>query len=235
MIYGDNPRQMNQGSSDDALGLNTYTYAPSAATIMQSGNLYAYGMSNPILYLDPSGLIAVTTLILIGSAVIGLIAAGTTAYQSHKYTGQIDWANTIVMGLSWFMMAYTLGMSAYSIYLSYCHYNGLTPVTEINFKSNASVATGSNMSVSYTVDGKISGQMNSRGWTSKDMNNVIQDPYTTRAAVNKATGNPTTAYYNQAGDYVVRDNVTGSIVQISHVGDINWIPDSTIVNPYRPR
>lgn len=42
-----------------------------------------------------------------------------------------------------------------------------------------------------------------------------------------------TAYYNRAGDYVVRDDCTGMIIQISKYGDSNWIPDDSIKNPYR--
>lgn len=42
------------------------------------------------------------------------------------------------------------------------------------------------------------------------------------------------AYYNKAGDYVVVDNATGDLIQTSMVGDVNWIPDSTIMNPYKP-
>ena len=143
-IYGDNPVKWNDGY-DDALGLNSYTYVPSVAAIRQSGNLYAYGMNNPVMFSDPNGQIAITTLILIGSAVIALIAAGYTAYQSDKHTGSIDWQNTITMGLSWFVMAYTLGMSAYGVYLSYCDYRGMTPVTEANFNSNAQIKTGNAM------------------------------------------------------------------------------------------
>ena len=137
MIYGDNPQKINE--RQNALGLNTYTIVPQLSAIMQAGNQYVYALSNPLAFTDQTGEIAITTLILIGSAVIALIAAGTTAYNSYHYTGQIDWANTITTGLSWFMMAYTLGMSAYGIYLSYCDYKGLAPVAEVNFNPDASV------------------------------------------------------------------------------------------------
>lgn len=112
-----------------------------------SYNLFSYCLNNPLKYADPNGEIAITTLILIGSAVIALIAAGVTAYNSYQYTGQIDWANTITAGLSWFSLAYTLGMSAYCVYLSYCDYKGLAPVTEVNFNANASISSGNSMSV----------------------------------------------------------------------------------------
>ena len=53
-------------------------------------------------------------------------------------------------------------------------------------------------------------------------------------AVNKAKGNAATAYYNIAGDYVILDDITGELIQLSKFGDVGWIPDSSIINPYRP-
>lgn len=83
---------------------------------------------------------------------------------------------------------------------------------------------------------KIQGQMSKRGWTDSSINKTINEPYTTRLAINKTTPtrNPATAYYNKDGSYVIRDNITGDIIQISKRGDVNWIPDSSIVNPYIP-
>ncbi len=231
-IYGDTPQQI--GEYQDALGLSRYVYAPQVAAITQAGNLYAYCVGNPVANVDPNGGIAITTIILIGSVVAGLIGAGITAYQSNKYTGQIDWAGTVVSGLSWFMLAYTFGMSAYEVYLSFCQYYGYTPVTEVNFKPSAAVESGSWMRVEYTITEKIESQMSKRGWNVELIDSTIQNPYTIRDAINKATGNPATAYYTVTGDYVVVDNLTGDIVQISKYGDTGWIPDNTIINPYYP-
>ena len=52
-IYGDNPRKVNE--RQDALGLNTYAYAPEITAIMQSGNLYVYCVNNPVQYCDSTG------------------------------------------------------------------------------------------------------------------------------------------------------------------------------------
>jgi RHS repeat-associated protein len=116
-------------------------------------NLYTYCRNNPIFYSDYDGHIAVSTLILIGSVIIGALAAGYTMYQSHRYTGRVDWVATITQGLSWFMLAYTIGMSAYAIYLTYCDYKGITPVTEVKFNGNAQMSTGNDMSGGYAYGG----------------------------------------------------------------------------------
>ena len=53
MIYGDNPQKINE--REDKLGLKTYTYTPQVAAVLQSGNLYAYCLNNPLKYGDTSG------------------------------------------------------------------------------------------------------------------------------------------------------------------------------------
>ncbi len=77
------------------------------------------------------------------------------------------------------------------------------------------------------ISAKISRQMETRGWE-KD---TLDNPAATRSATNKATGNEATAYFRDDGSYVVKDNVTGDIVQVSNRNDPNWVPDDSIVNP----
>ena len=70
MIYGDNPQKINE--REDKLGLKSYSYAPQIAAIMQAGNLYIYGISNPVFFFDPTGKLA-------GSATVGIaVTAGAT-------------------------------------------------------------------------------------------------------------------------------------------------------------
>jgi len=63
MIYGDDPEfVLETDEDDDPLGLNKYTYKayrPDYNAIMQSGNLYVYGLNNPVRFFDPSGLVSV--------------------------------------------------------------------------------------------------------------------------------------------------------------------------------
>ncbi len=90
-------------------------------------------------------------------------------------------------------------------------------------------------SVFSYITPKISKQMTSRGWTKELLHKTVNNPHTTRPAKNRATGNAATAYFRKSGSYVVRDNATGQVVQISNRFDRNWIPDASIINPYIPK
>ncbi|MCM1161736.1 MAG: hypothetical protein NC412_10975, partial [Roseburia sp.] len=82
---------------------------------------------------------------------------------------------------------------------------------------------------------KLINQMNSRGWTESLIKDTVDNPYTTRVSTNKATGNSATVFYTKQGSYVIVDNVTKEIVQISdNINPSTWIPDTSIVDPYNP-
>lgn len=86
-----------------------------------------------------------------------------------------------------------------------------------------------------TIDNKISSQMVKRGWTEASIEETTTKPFTTRTAINKANGNPATVFYKQDGSYVSVDNITRNVIQISDSNNPgSWIPDSTIVDPYKP-
>ena len=102
-------------------------------------NMFAYCLNNPIAFADPNGEIAITTLILVGSIIIGVVSAGVTAYVEYKAgcdTEQIVY-DSITVGLSTFCAAYSLGMTAYQCYQTYCCIYGKTPVTDINLSKSA--------------------------------------------------------------------------------------------------
>ncbi len=97
----------------------------------------------------------------------------------------------------------------------------------------APIKVGNN--VLSIITPKIAKQMAKRGWTTELVNRTINRPFTTRSATNRATGNAATAYFQKDGSYVVRDNVTNHVIQISNKLDPKWIPDATIINPYIPK
>ncbi len=88
--------------------------------------------------LDPTGKIAISTLILIGSAVVGAACGGYTAYTTYQAgwdTADILWY-TFGATLGGFLTAYSLGTSLYQVYLQYCMLNGITPITDISTSNN---------------------------------------------------------------------------------------------------
>lgn len=84
------------------------------------------------------------------------------------------------------------------------------------------------------ISKKVGRQLAKRGWDPQLIDDVLNNPYATRPSTNRATGNSATAYFRQDGSYVIRDGVTGDIIQVSNKNDPNWIPDPAIHNPYRP-
>ena len=93
--------------------------------------MFAYCKNNPCNLDDPTGEIAITTCILIGSAIIGTLAFTCTAVSSYERTGQVDWVGSLMTGLSWGLTTYTCGMSLYGTYCDYSYASGTTPVTNI--------------------------------------------------------------------------------------------------------
>ena len=89
----------------------------------------------------------------------------------------------------------------------------------------------------FTKDaGKLSREMGRRGWTESDVYSVYNNPFCTRPSVNRINNvnNPATAYYNEAGDYIVVDDITLEVIQVSDRNDPYWAPDRDIINPYIP-
>ena len=81
---------------------------------------------------------------------------------------------------------------------------------------------------------KLTNQMNKRGWTIQSINDTVEYPYTTRQSTNLATGNSATVFYKKDGSYIIVDDTTNEIVQISNCNDPNWVPDPNIQDPYDP-
>ena len=79
-----------------------------------------------------------------------------------------------------------------------------------------------------------------RGWTEDQMNNTFRNPFTTRPATDRTTGDefePATAFYNEDGTHVIVNNQNNNVVQVSNNSQVksgDWVPDSSIEDPYVP-
>ena len=79
------------------------------------------------------------------------------------------------------------------------------------------------------IEPKIEKQMSKRGWTRREIENTIANPYRiveTRDRRWRIDGSrrdePARAYLREDGHYVVRNEVTGTLVQISNRNKPNW-------------
>jgi hypothetical protein len=92
-----------------------------------------------------------------------------------------------------------------------------------------SAAGESQSSVETQFGDKINEQMPERGWTQEQVEQTIENPDRTVETTDTRwnpdgtrNNDPATAYINEDGSYVVRNNETGDIVQISDRTDPGW-------------
>lgn len=174
-------------------------------------NLFAYCNNNPLIYIDPTGNIAISTCILIGAAA-GLIIGGTAgACISYAEYKKVSW-KYILIGAGIGAVAGAAAGAAIGLAIG---------------ASYTTIATAKNFAKSFKITAKISKQMSKRGWTQSLIKETILKNVG-RKAKNKATGKVATAYFTSSGAYVVIDNVTKEIIQISNRYDSGWIIDETI-------
>lgn len=85
--------------------------------------------------------------------------------------------------------------------------------------------------VQTVFESKILRQMNKRGWTKESVEGTIENP--SRTAKTRDTRNledgsgsrddPATAYVNSDGSYVIRNDLDGTIVQVSNRNNPGWL------------
>ena len=91
----------------------------------------------------------------------------------------------------------------------------------------------------FIPTGKVT-QMNTRGWTQDMIDQVVNAPDFVRPATNRTFDSAATAYTRTDGHYIVRDDITGRLVQGSDIrgpigyGPGQFRPDSSIINPVIP-
>ena len=108
-----NQNNMLHGDSSD-------NNIPSMSAIMQSSNLYNYGLHNPVTYIDPTGEITLITCIIIG-AIIGTVAGTVTAAViSYNKYNEVKWqyaaigfVSGMAIGASISSIVYAIGVTAF--------------------------------------------------------------------------------------------------------------------------
>jgi hypothetical protein len=89
---------------------------------------------------------------------------------------------------------------------------------------------GDTAKISIKFSTKIEKQLVKRGWARESIEELVTKPTLTRRSsdiVNRATGNPVTYFYRQDGYYVVIDDITGEVVQISDLTNPGWVDEMT--------
>ncbi|ARL11341.1 hemagglutinin repeat-containing protein [Burkholderia pseudomallei] len=86
------------------------------------------------------------------------------------------------------------------------------------------------------IDGKIGGQLEARGWTQQEVQAVVNEGPVGTTMDNRSAGktpdglprNDSASVYGSKSGYVVVNDRTGEVVQVSGKNDPVWIPDSRI-------
>lgn len=139
--------------------------------------MYAYCNNNPVNLQDPDGEIAISTILLIVSAIVGVASAGYTAHRTHRERGKVDVLETVASGVLGFGAVYTLGATAYMTYAHVAAATGHTPISNIG-SSTKSVATNtasttSNPGITIQSKSEIQSPTKITGYTGHGINSAI--------------------------------------------------------------
>jgi filamentous hemagglutinin len=100
---------------------------------------------------------------------------------------------------------------------------------------SAPKATGT-ASTKVVIDGKIGGQLEARGWTQQEVQAIVKEKPVGTTVDKRSAGktpdglprNDPASVYGSKNGYVVVNDRTGEVVQVSGKNDPGWIPDSRI-------
>ena len=80
------------------------------------------------------------------------------------------------------------------------------------------------------IDDKITAQLTLRGWTEQQIRETVASPAIGTSTDNtEGRADPATVYGSRSGGYVVVNDRTRRVIQISDRTDAGWLPDSRIV------
>ncbi|MCP3878214.1 MAG: hypothetical protein GY701_07460, partial [Sulfitobacter sp.] len=78
--------------------------------------------------------------------------------------------------------------------------------------------------IATSVGPKIRGQLADRGWTDDLIGEVVDSPTFTREVWDLTTDSAATAYARGDNFYVVVNDATGNVIQVSNINKPNWSP-----------
>lgn len=175
-----------------------------------SFNRYSYANNSPYKYIDPDGEVPILIPIIV-PAVIGI---GTFAYELYNPPA-INPAHPDAIYPSMGpgeVLGGPLGSAGRA---------GLVAIKAAMGKGGGDLVVN--------IGEKITRQIEKRGWTQGDILKTIQNPTRTTSVRDtrhlpdgSRLNDPATAYIGPDGRYVIRNDKTGDIVQISNRNDPNW-------------
>jgi RHS repeat-associated protein len=108
-------------------------------------------------------------------------------------------------------------------------------IAGVAVSAGSGLAAKAGATVTVTVGKKIAKQLKPRGWTEKLIRKLVQKPARkgkTKDVRNRPDGTKesdnATVYYDKDGNYVVINDRTGEVVQVSNRKDPNWLPPKEI-------
>ena len=196
MIYGDNPRKINE--RQDALGLTTYAYAPEITAIMQSGNLYVYCVNSPLMYCDPSGHDATLTITWI-----------STMWWLALVDGPIPVGDVFYIGGIVVLVLWSLGMAA-----------DILDSADFNIESNGLISTPASPQPPKKDDNGRNWKRVNEKYLEKKLKEYGTDPHSLKYDYlgRKANIKLYDIFVDKiTGQLAIFEKSTGKLVEITHI------------------
>jgi RHS repeat-associated protein len=190
-------------------------------------NLFAYCNNNPVMGGDSSGYFVANIIGAIIGAVGGIFIGLAIANYFHL-SGWGRWASTASVALLMGVIGWFSGPAIFAAIraaICYAVSVGSLLVNQISSLIRQAMDWASQCQIPQ----KIINQMAGRGWTTDSIKNVINTATKIYQSTNMANENPSTCYYISNNCYVIVDNITKTVIQISNRLDPNWVPDSRII------
>ena len=227
----------------------------STGTGLLGYNMYAYCGNNPVMYVDYTGEAwyhwAIGAAVVIGFAALtiatcggSLAAAGTAVGMVASGSAAFSTASTVaaagfIGSASVYGTAVLYASSNSKSVDEFCERGNWGTVISTTIGATIGSAYGyglacsqlNNQETLYNLDGsKNENYVNKRGWNDDMINNAMKNGRQ-GSSVNMANGRACTAYLYPGtnNQYVVIENESHNLVQVSNFNDTNWIPDNRIV------